>query len=311
LVSEHISSVAVLGMGTMGQGIAVAAASGGVEVRLHDQPAVLEGALDRVRGRADRWSSGHERDVSFGELLVCSRLADAVDGADLVIEAITEDLAVKRRVYQDLHGLVGGRSVLATNTSSIALADLASYAPNPTSFLATHFFNPAELVPGVEVAAAPTTDPDVVDRVCSFLGDIHKEPILVGAGAGFVANRLQLALFLEALAVVDEGQATPEEVDRVVRRTFGFRLPAYGPFAIADMAGLDIYAAILEVLEDAHGGRFATPETLGTLVASGRLGVKTGGGFRTYEAADGDSLVADRDARYRALLRAAESPRPA
>jgi 3-hydroxybutyryl-CoA dehydrogenase len=305
-VIDRISSVAVLGMGTMGQGIAVAAASGGIEVRLHDQAPVLDGALDRVRSRAARWASSSGQDVTFGELRVCASLADSVDGADLVIEAITEDVAVKRLVYQELHGLVGARSVLATNTSAIALGELAPYAPDPTRFLATHFFNPAELVPGVEVAAAPTTDPDVVDRVCSFLGDIQKEPILVGAGAGFVANRLQLALFLEALAVVDEGMATPEQVDQVVRRTFGFRLPAYGPFAIADMAGLDIYAAILGVLEDAYGQRFATPETLGDLVADGRLGVKAGQGFRTYSNEDSDSLVADRDARYRALLRAAE-----
>ncbi|GAA1979178.1 3-hydroxyacyl-CoA dehydrogenase family protein [Amycolatopsis minnesotensis] len=307
-MGEPIESVAVIGAGTMGQGIAVAVALGGVNVRVHDRPSAVDNGMRAIRRRYESAvEAAPGTPYAPLEELVEPRadLVEAVDGVDLVIEAVYEDMGAKLDVYRGIGPAMGSSSVLATNTSSLPIKDLACAVPAAGRFVATHFFNPAELVPGVEVARAPETSDETLQRVVSFLASIGKEPIEVGAGAGFVANRLQLALFLEALNCVRDGSATPEQVDAVVRRTFGFRLPAFGPFAIADMAGLDVYTSILETLEAAYGDRFTVPAELTDLVADGRAGVKAGAGFRDYTPDEVAALLASRDERYRRLLDAA------
>lgn len=286
--------VAVLGLGTMGQGIAIAAAAGGHPVRLYEEPARRDDCVEALRRRYP----------GPADFLVAADLAEAVGQADLVIEAVPEDLELKRAVFRQLSELAAPDALLATNTSSLPLDAIVPAVKYPERFLAAHFFNPAELVPGVEVAATASTDPGAVTRLTGFLRGIGKEPIVVAPRAGFVANRLQLALFLEALACVEDGTASREDVDLVVRRTFGFRLPAYGPFAIADMAGLDVYRSILDVLQAEYGDRFAVPETLRDLVDRGRVGVKTGAGFADYTPAEVAELLAERDDTYRRLLEA-------
>lgn len=307
-VTPSIESVAVLGFGTMGQGIAVAVAAAGLPVRVHDRPDRLADCLAQARTRWHRCRAGDRTGTLPAEpdLTAGADLAEAVDGADLVVEAVAEDPRSKQAALRALHGLVGAGTVVATNTSSLPLDGLAEDAPDPTRFLATHFFNPAEVVPGVEVAPGPATDPTVVRSVSGFLEALGKDPVRVAGTAGFVANRIQVAMFAEALACVEDGSATTEDVDRVVRRTFGFRLPAYGPFAVADMAGLDVYAAMFETFAATHGARFRVPERLAALVERGRLGVKSGGGFADYGPAETEALLAGRDDRYRRLLDAAE-----
>ncbi|GAA2826157.1 3-hydroxyacyl-CoA dehydrogenase family protein [Kribbella solani] len=294
-----MTAVSVIGLGTMGQGIAVAAAAAGHVVAVFDQPERLEGC---VRALSDRFA----RYTANGELKITAYgvLGDAVRGAEIVIEAVPEDLGVKHELFKDLNAHLDPAAVLATNTSSLPLDQLAGPVAAPERFLAAHFFNPAELIPGVEVAATPRTAQESIDRLTTFLHSCGKEPILVAPRAGFVANRLQLALFLEALACVEDGTATAEEVDAVIRRTVGFRLPAYGPFTIADMAGLDVYHAILGVLQTEYGPRFAVPERLQELIDAGRLGVKAGAGFREYSRSDAADLVGRRDALYRRLAEA-------
>jgi 3-hydroxybutyryl-CoA dehydrogenase len=165
-----------------------------------------------------------------------------------------------------------------------------------------HWFNPPEWPPGVEVIPAAATEEEVVGRLVEFLRSIGKRPAVVGDGPGFVANRIQNALFLEAVRCVEEGLASPEEVDEVVRGCFGFRLPFFGPFAIADMAGLDVYASVLGVLEDGLGERFAPPRMLLDLVEEGRAGTKAGAGFLEYTEEQRKRLLLERDRRYAALL---------
>ncbi|WP_158889844.1 3-hydroxyacyl-CoA dehydrogenase family protein [Amycolatopsis anabasis] len=300
---QRVGSVAVLGAGTMGQGIAVAAAAAGKAVRVYDREDVIPVALQAI---ARRFTAAAGR-APGDSVTAAGTLAEAVSGTDLVIEAVSEDLAVKAALFTELAGLLPPAAILSTNTSSLPLDELAGSVGAPDRFLATHFFNPAELVPGVEVATTGHTSAAALATTTAFLTEIGKEPIEVGAGAGFVANRLQLALFCEAVNCVRDGAATPEQVDAVVRRTFGFRLPAFGPFAVADMAGLDVYASILETLERAYGPRFATPAELRHLVGGGRLGVKTRAGFRDYSEEEVADLLASRDERYRRLLDAAGS----
>jgi 3-hydroxybutyryl-CoA dehydrogenase len=145
------------------------------------------------------------------------------------------------------------------------------------------------------------TAPQAVGQVRSFLQAIGKHPIVVGRGPGFVANRIQLALFREALACVEHGLASPAEVDEVVRNCFGFRLPFFGPFKIADMAGLDVYRHVFGILERGLGERFQVPETLAERVDQGDYGAKTGAGFFTSTPEERERLFADREGPYAAL----------
>jgi 3-hydroxybutyryl-CoA dehydrogenase len=182
---------------------------------------------------------------------------------------------------------------------------IAATLGDPAKLVGVHFFNPAEVMPGVEVIPSSATDPEVVARALSILETLGKDPTVVRSSAGFIGNRLQLALFAEAARCVEEGLAGPEDVDRVVRTTFGPRLAAYGPFAIADMAGLDVFEAILQQLKDAFGDRFATPPGLAEKVADNNLGTKTLGGYFTYDEATVAALQAERDATYQRIIDAA------
>ena len=166
-----------------------------------------------------------------------------------------------------------------------------------------HWFNPPEWTPGIEVIAGPATDRAVVERVLAFLRDVGKQPAEVADRAGFVSNRLQMALLREALAIVAEGQTTREDLDTIVRSTFGFRLPFFGPFQIADMAGLDTYVGVYKTLERDVGPEFAPPQELRELVEAGRVGAKAGEGFEDVRREERDRLLLERDRRYAALAR--------
>ncbi|RZK93364.1 MAG: 3-hydroxyacyl-CoA dehydrogenase family protein, partial [Rhodococcus sp. (in: high G+C Gram-positive bacteria)] len=156
-------------------------------------------------------------------------------------------------------------------------------------------------IPGVELIASTATDSEIVDAAEGFIRSLGKITARVADAPGFVANRLQFALYKEALAIVEEGTATPEQVDAVVSNTFGFRLALFGPFAIGDMAGLDVYQGAYETLERAFGERFAVPDLLTTLVEQGRIGVKSGRGLLDIAESDKDALLAYRDRAYARL----------
>ena len=182
----------------------------------------------------------------------------------------------------------GDDAVIATNTSSIPIAQLAAGLRRPERFLGVHWFVPPLLVPCVEVIPTAATADHVVERVVDALARLGKTPVVVGDGPGFVANRIQFAMFREAARIVEEGLAAPEQVDEVVRSSFGFRLPFFGPFTIADMAGLDVYADIFDTLEGGLGEDFAAPRVLRDHVDRGEFGVKSGRGFLELSQAQAD-----------------------
>jgi 3-hydroxybutyryl-CoA dehydrogenase len=227
-------------------------------------------------------------------------LATAVAGVDLVFEAVFERLALKHTILATISAAAPD-AIIATNTSSFPIDELAVAVERPERFLGMHWFNPPEWTPGIEIILGSATAPEVVTRVKAFLEAIGKHPIVVGSGPGFVANRIQLALFREALACVEDGLASPEEVDEVVRSCFGFRLPFFGPFLIADMAGLDVYANVFDTLERGLGEDFRVPPALRALVEQGRTGVKSGAGFSTYTPEAREQLLLTRDRYYAAL----------
>ena len=226
-----------------------------------------------------------------------------MDGADLVVEAVVERPDVKLAVYAAIEEAAGDDAVIATNTSSIPIAELAAGLRRPGRFLGVHWFVPPLLVPCVEVIPTPSTDEQVVEQVVGALTRLGKVAVVVGDGPGFVANRIQFAMFREAARIVEDGLATAEQVDEVVRSSFGFRLPFFGPFTIADMAGLDVYADIFDTLERGLGAGFSAPEILREHVDRGDFGVKTGRGFLELSQAEADELIDRRDRAYVALAR--------
>ncbi len=303
------SRVAVVGAGTMGVGIAHVLATRAIPTVLVDataeqSEAALTRALELLRrleaeGNVDPGATS----TAEAHLRAAASVEDAVRDADLVVEAVVERADVKVLVYASIEAAARDDAVIATNTSSIPIVELAAALQRPERFLGVHWFVPPLLVPCVEVIPMATTADRVVAHVVEALTRLGKTPVVVGDGPGFVANRIQFAMFREATRIVEEGLAAPEQVDEVVRSSFGFRLPFFGPFTIADMAGLDVYANVFDTLEDGLGEGFAAPRVLREHVERGELGVKTGLGFLELSQAEADALIDRRDRAYVALAR--------
>ena len=302
-------SVAVVSAGTMGAGIAHVFAAHGVPTAVVDaSPELSEEARGRavdLLARLEAAGSVESGATATAErhLSAAATIADAVAGADLVVEAVFERPDVKADAYERIEAAAAADAVIATNTSSIPITELARTLRRPGRFLGVHWFVPPLLVPCVEVVPTGATDPAVVEKVIRALTALGKTAVAVGDGPGFVANRIQFAMFREAARIVEDGVATPEQVDEIVRSSFGFRLPFFGPFTIADMAGLDVYADIFETLERGLGEGFAAPAVLRDHVARGEYGVKAGRGFLQLSQDEARELVDRRDRAYVALAR--------
>jgi 3-hydroxybutyryl-CoA dehydrogenase len=300
------SSVAVIGAGTMGLGVAECFAAAGIRVLLTDATPELtreakQQLARRARGHAEAGLLSQEVVGRAEAVETADNVSGAVEDADLVFEAVPEDIELKEEILGSCSEVAPEDAVIVSNTSSLPIKDLAEFVERPSRFCGMHWFNPPEWTPGVEVIPAAATSPEVVGRLVEFLRSIGKRPAVVGDGPGFVANRLQNALFLEAVRCVEEGLASPQEVDEVVRSCFGFRLPFFGPFQISDMAGLDVYENVLDVLKEGLGERFTAPESLRKLVEEGRTGTKSGAGFLEYTNEERERLLLERDRRYAAL----------
>ncbi len=308
-MSGPISVVAIVGAGYMGKGIASCLARAVERVVLVDQDA----------GRAERAVADLVADVRAGERdglieegyheTVAARttwapdIASGVSGADYVAEVVPESIPAKLPVLRAIEESAPREAVIATNTSSIPVADLAVALRHPSRFFGVHWFNPAPYVPGVEVIVGKDSDESYLPAIMSMLRAADHYPERVSDAPGFVCNRLQFALFREAALMVEEGLATPNQIDTVVRNSFGFRLPIFGPFAIADMAGLDVYAGSFAVLAAAYGDRFSVPASLQERVDGGDYGTKSGGGYTGIASADLPAMAAHRNRSYVALAR--------
>jgi 3-hydroxybutyryl-CoA dehydrogenase len=299
-------SVCVVGAGYMGAGIGQVLAGAGADVVLVDaDPARAEARAEAtIREAADLERAGllgaGIASAVAAHLRAAAGVAAGVEGRDLVVEAVPEDVILKQSVLREIESYAPADSVIATNTSAIPIALLAKAIHDRSRFLGMHWFNPPQFVPGIEIIPGPETAPHLTGRLADLLRQLDKIPTVVPDTPGFVCNRLQFALFREAAAMVEEGVAGPEDIDAVVRASFGFRLPLYGPFVVADMAGLDVYAGAFATLEAAFGPRFSCPPSLTAKVAAGELGAKSG---RGYTAAGSSWTDQDAIARNRAYQR--------
>ena len=301
-----IERIAIVGAGYMGGGIAQVFAMAGFDVVIADADPILAARhLDRLRQEAGDFENRGLFEPGSAELVrknlrAAESVAEAVAEADLIEEAVFERPEVKGPVLRSIESAARPEAVIGSNTSTLPIGDLAANLVHPERFLGIHFSNPAPFIPGVELIAHAGTNEDVIAAVEALVPVTGKLTARVRDKAGFVLNRLQYVLLKEAINLVEEGVATREDVDTIVRTTFGYRLPFFGPFAIADMAGLEIYRDGFRTLQEHYGERMAAPKMLIELVSAGHYGVKQGGGFVTA-AGDQTPLVAYRNTAYARL----------
>jgi 3-hydroxybutyryl-CoA dehydrogenase len=284
-MSQQIQTIGVIGAGTMGHGIAQVAAQSGFAVVLVDiAPAALERGLAGIgKSLAKLVEKGkltsEERAAALARLTASSELSDLA-AADLVVEAVSEKLEVKLRVFQELDRICAPHAILSSNTSSISITKLAASTSRPAQVIGMHFMNPVPLMQLVEIIRGLATDQATYDAVEAATRAMGKTPVEVHDAPGFVSNRVLMPMINEAVFCLHEGVGTPAAIDQVMK--LGMNHPM-GPLALADLIGLDVCLDILRVLQDGFGdSKYRPCPLLVKMVDAGRLGRKSGRGFYEY-----------------------------
>ena len=295
-MSQEISTAAVVGLGTMGAGIAEIIARQGVAVvGLEKDEAALEqgrAAIERSTQRAvdAEKLSAEDRDALLGRITFTTDMADAAP-AQLVIEAVAEDVSLKAEVFAALDEVVAADAVLATNTSSLSVTEIGTLTKDPSRVVGLHFFNPAPVQPFVEVVQTVVSSPEAVATASAFAESLGKTTVTVGDRAGFIANSLLFGYLNHAVRMFEEKYASREDIDAAMR--FGCGYPM-GPLALLDLVGLDTAYEILASMYEQSADRLHAPAPiLKQMVTAGLLGRKSGAGFYTYDGRGSSSVVAD------------------
>jgi 3-hydroxybutyryl-CoA dehydrogenase len=280
-----IDKVGVVGLGTMGAGIAQLCIEAGVETVARD---VTEAAGDKGRARIEAFldkrvekgqldAEGRAKAASL--LTITTEISD-LSGCDLVIEAVFEELAVKQDLFRELEAAVRPDAILATNTSALSVTEVAAVTEHPERVVGMHFFNPAPLMPLVEIVRAERTDEAAVDTAFAFAERIGKQPVRCLDTPGFIVNRILIPLLNDCIRVIDEAGITVEDLDKAMRYGAGWPM---GPAALTDLIGLDIHVHASEALhEKLAEARMAPPPRLVRMAQAGKLGRKSGEGFYSY-----------------------------
>jgi len=281
-----IVRVGVVGLGTMGAGIAQVCLQAGFEVVGREVESEHgERARERIdhylaRGVEKERLTQDEKEAALGRLTLTTELADLAD-CQLVIEAAFEDLAVKRELFGELDRIAPPPAILATNTSALSVTQIADATQTPERVVGMHFFNPAPVLPLVEVVRTARTSDEAFETAFAFAQQLGKEPVACNDTPGFIVNRILIPLLNDCVRVLDEARVSPEDVDRAMR--FGVNWPI-GPCALIDLIGIDVHVHASEALHGALGEeRMAPPERLLEMQREGNLGRKTGQGFFTYD----------------------------
>lgn len=283
--------ITVIGAGSMGHGIAQVSAAAGHDVTLNDvDEERVQAGLDAIESNlAEGVERGivseDERETTFANVEGNAAFDAAVEGADFVIEAVPEDMELKKDVLTDAEEIVDDDAVIGSNTSSLSVTELASALDHPERVIGVHFFNPPHIMSLVEIIVAEQTDEGTEDATVEYVEGIGKEPIVVRDTAGFSSSRLGLVLGLEAMRMVETGVASVSDIDTSMRE--GYNHPM-GPLKLTDHIGLDVRLDVAEYLTEELGERFRPPQILRRKVRAGKLGKKSGEGFYVWE--DGEAV---------------------
>jgi 3-hydroxybutyryl-CoA dehydrogenase len=277
--------IGVVGLGTMGAGIAQVSVQSGFETIGRDVTRELgergRATIDRylTRGVEKGRLSEEERHAALGRLTLTTELADLAD-CDLVIEAVLEELDLKREVFAELDRVTRPDAVLATNTSALSVGEIAEATQHPDRVVGMHFFNPAPVLPLVEIVRAPTSSDEAVDAAYAWAERAGKQPVRCNDTPGFIVNRILIPLLNDCVRVLDEADVRPEDMDKALTNGAGWPL---GPCALIDLIGIDVHVHASEALHGRLGEpRMAPPDRLVHMQQEGKLGRKSGEGFYTY-----------------------------
>jgi len=281
----EIRRVGVVGLGTMGAGIAQVAVQAGAEVVGRE---VSEELGEQARSKIDHFLTravekgrmeAEDKDAAMERLTTTATL-DAFADCDLVIEAIVEELEPKRELFSELSKICRADAILATNTSALSVGSIAEAADRPERVISMHFFNPAPLLPLVEIVQAPASSQEAVDAAYEWAEGAGKQPVRCNDTPGFIVNRILIPLLNDCVRVLDEAGVTPDDLDKAMTNGAGWPM---GPCALVDLVGIDIHTHASEALHEALGEeRMAPPERLLRMQGEGKLGRKSGEGFFTY-----------------------------
>ncbi len=280
-----IEKVTVVGSGIMGHGIAQVVATAGFQVRLSDiSDDLLQKAKSTIEKSLDRGiSKGKISESDKNEILTriqfMADLSKAAEDADLVIEAVPENIELKMKIFKQLDEIVNPDAILASNTSQYSITQIASATGNPSRVIGMHWFNPPVAMKLVEIIRALDTSDDTVSKIRSFVTGLGKEIVVCNDSQGFISTRVLLAMRLECYRILEEGIATKEDIDKTLKLAFGHPM---GQFELADFSGLDIEIPACEALHETFGDRFRPPQNLVHRVKSGRFGRKSGKGWYEY-----------------------------
>jgi len=291
-----MKNVSVIGAGTMGNGIAHVFAQKGYQVNLIDvSDAALERGLATISKNLDRMVkkekiSEDDKQSTLGNITTFTSIQEGVKTADLVVEAATENVDLKLKIFKDMDKFSAESAILATNTSSISITKIAAVTSRPDKVIGMHFMNPVPIMKLVEVIRGYSTSDEVTDTIMDLSKNLSKVPVEVNDYPGFVANRILMPMINEAICTLHEGVAGVEEIDTVMK--LGMAHPM-GPLQLADFIGLDVCLAILEVLHDGFGNpKYAPNPLLVNMVMAGKLGAKSGEGFYSYVHGTKELIVA-------------------
>jgi len=293
-----MKNIAVIGAGTMGNGIAHVFAQCGYQVNLVDvSPQALEKGIATITKNLDRQVAKEkisvtDKETALGNISTFQSIEEGVSGVNLVVEAATENVDLKLKIFKELDMVAAKDVILATNTSSISITKIAAVTDRPEKVIGMHFMNPVPIMKLVEIIRGYSTSDEVTSAIMDLSRNVHKIPVEVNDYPGFVANRILMPMINEAISTLHEGVAGVEEIDTVMK--LGMAHPM-GPLQLADFIGLDVCLAILEVLHDGFGNpKYAPCPLLVNMVTAGKKGVKSGEGFYSWGHGTKELIVSDK-----------------
>lgn len=298
---EDVKKIAVIGAGIMGHGITQVCAQAGYETSLtRKRVELLEEAIKEIKFNLKTFSEKgiidqNEIEKILSRIRCETNVEEAVKNADFVIEAVVENMDVKKSIFKELDKLCPEHTILATNTSSFSITEIASVTGRPEKVVGMHWWNPPYLMPLIEIVKGQHTSLETIKITKQLVQNLKKMPVVCKDSPGFLGVRLQAAIVIEAISMLEEGLASAEDIDTAVKMTLGLRLPILGPLEIVDLGGMDTFLYAYDYLHKTLGEKFRPPGMLRRKVESKELGIKTGKGFYDYTGKSVASIIKRRN----------------